>query len=443
MILKIWNYKSKLIKSIILDLLIFILLSKIYKVFFSYVNNFLILILSVWIILSYIMGRYHDYKQVNKEKIIKNIFKTYFLSFFLINFCFILERVFDNPLNYKLSFNQLSYFYFFYGTISLVINLGFNLILLKNKKNMKWIILKENHLMKCLEKDNIEKKIFLEKNLEFVTSLSNINKSKLNNVSGIIIEKNKELCFEDEEIILDLKNRGISVMGNFEWCEIFLHRIPPKVLEDEFHRKKILYPKYNILEYRVKRISEFFISLLISSPIIFIAGCLIYREDKGTIFYSQIRQGFYGKNIRIYKLRTMKINSEINGPQWSHNNDERITKIGHILRKTRIDEIPQLFSVIKGEMSLIGPRPERPEIDKQLEKIIIGYKSRYNILPGITGWAQVNYPYASSIHDTYNKLSFDFYYLRNFSIFLDLLILFKTLRVVVNPKMLLSIYTMK
>ena len=225
-----------------------------------------------------------------------------------------------------------------------------------------------------------------------------------------------------------------------------MHRIPPKVLEDEFHRKKILYPKYNILEYRIKRISEFFISLfliLISSPIIFIAGCLIYREDKGKIFYSQIRQGFYGKNIRIYKLRTMKINSEINGPQWSHNNDERITKIGHILRKTRIDEIPQLFSVIKGEMSLIGPRPERPEIDKQLEKIIIGYKSRYNILPGITGWAQVNYPYASSIHDTYNKLSFDFYYLRNFSIFLDLLILFKTLRVVVNTKMLLSIYTMK
>ena len=280
--------------------------------------------------------------------------------------------------------------------------------------------------------------LFLEENLKFVTSLSNIDKSKLNNVTGIIIEKNKELSFEDEEIILDLKNRGISVIGNFEWCEFFLHRIPPKVLDDELHRKKILYPKYNILEYRIKRLSEFFISLLliiISSPIIFIAGYLIYREDKGSIFYSQIRQGFYGKKIRIYKLRTMKINSEINGPQWSYDNDKRITKIGHILRKTRIDEIPQLFSVIKGEMSLIGPRPERPEIDSQLEKIIIGYKSRYNILPGITGWAQVNYPYASSIHDTYNKLSFDFYYLRNFSIFLDLLILFKTLRVVINIKM--------
>ena len=224
-------------------------------------------------------------------------------------------------------------------------------------------------------------------------------------------------------------------MGNLEWCEIFLHRIPPKVLNDELHRKKILYPKYNVFEYRFKRICEFFISLFfifLSSPIILIASYLIYREDKGTIFYSQIRQGFYGKNIRIYKLRTMKINSEKNGPQWSTTNDKRITKIGHFLRKTRIDEIPQLFSVIKGEMSLIGPRPERPEIDNQLEKKIIGYKSRYNILPGITGWAQVNYPYGASIHDTYNKLSFDFYYLRNFSIFLDLLILFKTARVVIK-----------
>ena len=94
--------------------------------------------------------------------------------------------------------------------------------------------------------------------------------------------------------------------------------------------------------------------ILISLPIIFIAGFLIYKEDKGAIFYSQIRQGLYGKNFRIFKLRTMKINSEINGPQWSSENDKRITKIGHILRKTRIDEIPQLLSVIKGEMSLIA-----------------------------------------------------------------------------------------
>ena len=437
MFLKIWNYKSELIKSTFIDLVIFIFLLNIYKVFFIYRIDLLILILSSWIILSYIIGRYHDFRKVKKNTIIKNLLKTIFVSFFLVNFCFVLDRIFYSQNSNIFSFNDLLYFYFLYGAISLVFNLGFNLIVLKKKKNMQWIILKENYLIKCLEKDNIESKTFLQKNLRFLTSLSDIDTLKLNNIVGIIVEKNKELTFEDEEKILDFKNRGILIMGNFEWCETFLYRIPPKVLDDELHRKKILYPRYNLLEYRIKRICEFFISLfllLISSPIIFIACYLIYLEDKGTIFYSQIRQGLYGKKIRIFKLRTMKINSEIDGPQWSTKNDSRITKIGHFLRKTRIDEIPQLLSVIKGEMSLIGPRPERPEIDNKIEKIIIGYKSRYNILPGITGWAQVNYPYCASIHDTYNKLSFDFYYLRNFSIFLDLLILFKTLRVVIKYK---------
>ena len=437
MFFKIWNYKSELIKSTFLDLVIFIFLLNIYKVFSIYRIDLLILIFSSWIILSYIIGRYHDFRKVKKKTIIKNLFKTIFVSFFLVNFCFVLDRIFYSQNSNIFSFNDLLYFYFLYGAISLVFNLGFNLIVFKKKKNMQWIILKENYLMKCLEKDNIESKTFLQKNLRFVTSLSDIDTLKLDNIIGIIVEKNKEITFEDEEKLLDFKNRGILIMGNFEWCETFLYRIPPKVLDDELHRKKILYPRYNLLEYRIKRICEFFFSLfllLISSPIIFIACYLIYLEDKGTIFYSQIRQGLYGKKIRIFKLRTMKINSEIDGPQWSTKNDSRITKIGHFLRKTKIDEIPQLLSVIKGEMSLIGPRPERPEIDNQIEKIIIGYKSRYNILPGITGWAQVNYPYCASIHDTYNKLSFDFYYLRNFSIFLDLLILFKTLRVVIKYK---------
>ncbi len=435
MFFKIYNLKSKLINSFLLDFGIFLFLLAIYNSVFFYRIDILILNFFIWIILSYIIGRFHDFKQINRETIIKNIFKTFVVSLFLINFCFILERVFFSDTNYRVSFNDLLYFYFFFGIISIVINLGFNLIFLKNKKNKKWIILKGNYLIKCLEKDNIESKNFLQKNLMFISEIKNIDFSELNKVSGIIIEKNKELSRNDEELILAFKNKGILILGNLEWCEIFLHRIPPKVLNDELHRKKILYPKYNVFEYRFKRICEFFISLFfifLSSPIILIASYLIYREDKGTIFYSQIRQGFYGKNIRIYKLRTMKINSEKNGPQWSTTNDKRITKIGHFLRKTRIDEIPQLFSVIKGEMSLIGPRPERPEIDNQLEKKIIGYKSRYNILPGITGWAQVNYPYGASIHDTYNKLSFDFYYLRNFSIFLDLLILFKTARVVIK-----------
>ena len=130
----------------------------------------------------------------------------------------------------------------------------------------------------------------------------------------------------------------------------------------------------------------------------------------------------------------MKKNSEVNGPQWSSYNDNRITSIGRILRLTRVDELPQLFSVIKGDMSLIGPRPERDEIDKNLEKEINFYRSRYVIRPGISGWAQVNYPYGASIYDSKIKLAYDLFYIKNISLWLDFLILFKTIKVVINAK---------
>ena len=130
----------------------------------------------------------------------------------------------------------------------------------------------------------------------------------------------------------------------------------------------------------------------------------------------------------------MRMNAEENGPQWSERHDMRITKIGQIMRTLRIDELPQLFSVINGDMSLIGPRPERPEIDKKLTKKIPHYNLRYKIKPGLSGWAQVNYPYGASIEDARVKLSYDLYYIKNFSILLDCIIFFKTLKLVLNGR---------
>ncbi len=126
----------------------------------------------------------------------------------------------------------------------------------------------------------------------------------------------------------------------------------------------------------------------------------------------------------------MKVNAELGGVQWSKKNDTRITRIGKILRASRIDELPQLVSVLSGQMSLIGPRPERPEIDSNLKKIIPFYDLRYLIKPGLSGWAQVNYPYGSSIEDSEMKLTYDFFYIKNFSFWLDLLIFFRTIRLV-------------
>jgi len=128
------------------------------------------------------------------------------------------------------------------------------------------------------------------------------------------------------------------------------------------------------------------------------------------------------------------MNAEVNGVQWSCKNDKRITKVGNFLRMTRIDELPQLFSVLNGDMSLIGPRPERPEIEIELSKNIPKYYLRYNVLPGLSGWAQVNYPYGASINDAKNKYSYDIFYISNFSIFLDILIFFKTVKLVLNAQ---------
>jgi lipopolysaccharide/colanic/teichoic acid biosynthesis glycosyltransferase len=130
----------------------------------------------------------------------------------------------------------------------------------------------------------------------------------------------------------------------------------------------------------------------------------------------------------------MNVNSEVNGAQWVNSSDPRITRLGHFLRLTRIDELPQLWSVLTGEMSLIGPRPERPEFDSFLSGSIPHYNLRYLMRPGLSGWAQVNYPYGASVLDSTNKLSYDIYYIRNFSFWLDFLIFFKTIRLVFRAK---------
>ena len=188
------------------------------------------------------------------------------------------------------------------------------------------------------------------------------------------------------------------------------------------------------MQFRIKRIGDIFFSIFLfalSIPILIISCVLIFLEDGKACIYKQERIGKNQKRFMIYKLRTMKVNAEKGQPQWASKTDERITGIGKFLRKSRLDELPQLFNVFIGDMSLIGPRPEREIFDSKLMKFIPKYKYRYFIKPGLSGWAQVNFPYGSSIEDSKNKFSYDIYYLRNFSIWLDFLILLKTIRIVI------------
>ena len=157
-------------------------------------------------------------------------------------------------------------------------------------------------------------------------------------------------------------------------------------------------------------------------------------SDSGSIFYSQVRTGLNGKKFKVHKFRSMRSDAEKMGIQWAQEKDPRITRSGRFLRMTRIDELPQLWNVLKGEMSLVGPRPERPEFDSQLRQEIPYYDLRYLVKPGITGWAQVCYPYGASVEDAYQKVAYDLYYIKNYSVLLDAVIALKTLRVVVLGK---------
>ncbi|MDH7972676.1 TIGR03013 family PEP-CTERM/XrtA system glycosyltransferase [Sphingomonas sp. AR_OL41] len=187
-----------------------------------------------------------------------------------------------------------------------------------------------------------------------------------------------------------------------------------------------------------KRLFDITASLLLLTltlPLILLTAIAIKLESKGPAFYRQRRVGLFGQGFDIVKLRSMRQDAEVGGKAvWAEKDDPRITRIGRLIRKTRIDELPQCWSVLKGEMSFVGPRPERPQFVEDLEQQLNYYAERHMVKPGITGWAQINYPYGASIDDARQKLEYDLYYAKNYSPFLDLLIILQTIRVVLWPE---------
>ena len=171
--------------------------------------------------------------------------------------------------------------------------------------------------------------------------------------------------------------------------------------------------------------------LLLTLPLLVVTACLIKLESPGPILYRQARVGLHGRVFTILKFRSMRVDAETDGgPRWASERDPRVTRIGAVIRKTRIDELAQILNVLRGDMSFVGPRPERPFFVAELAQVIPYYSERHWVRPGITGWAQVNYPYGASTEDAWIKLTYDLYYVKNRSIFLDFVILLQTARVI-------------
>ncbi|MEX1147169.1 MAG: TIGR03013 family XrtA/PEP-CTERM system glycosyltransferase, partial [Sphingomonadales bacterium] len=186
--------------------------------------------------------------------------------------------------------------------------------------------------------------------------------------------------------------------------------------------------RYDLVVKRSFDILASAILLLLSLPILLVTAILVKLTSPGPVFYRQERVGQYGRPYMVMKFRSMRNDAEQNGPVWARANDDRVTPVGRFIRSTRIDEIPQIFNVLTGHMSFVGPRPERPVFVAELNGQIPYYSERHQVKPGITGWAQINYPYGASVEDARQKLQYDLYYIKNYSSLLDFLILVQTLR---------------
>jgi sugar transferase (PEP-CTERM system associated) len=276
--------------------------------------------------------------------------------------------------------------------------------------------------------------------------------------------KNKFPCYDDKKILLECiklhtvekivialdDRRGKTPVKELMACKLaglpivkgddFYQEITGKMMVEKINPDAIIFSegfKKNRFLTLLKRLVDIVassIGLVMSLPCICICSIAIKLDSPGPVFYFQERVGEKGKTYKLIKFRSMTINAEKDGPVWAVKDDNRVTKVGSFIRKVRIDEIPQMWNVLKGEMSFVGPRPERPVFVEQLEKIIPYYSLRNHVKPGITGWAQICYPYGASAEDALRKLEYDLYYIKNMSLRMDLLIIFQTIKTVLFQK---------
>ncbi len=271
----------------------------------------------------------------------------------------------------------------------------------------------------------------------FTEVLSDIEAGKLNVEAIILRESSRELEAAVSRRLVQLAFTGVptytlELFHQIHWQKIPLYRLNQTWLFQEGFQ----IAREPVFE-RLKRLSDIFLSclgLLLASPLILLAGAAVWIEDRGPVFFFQTRVGKNQVPFKIVKLRTMKVAKEGAGDVYTQKGDSRVTRVGRFLRASRIDEFPQMWNVLRGDMSLIGPRAEWDRLVANYEREIPCYYFRHLVKPGITGWAQVNYPYGANMEDTLRKLEYDLYYIRHFSFLLDAKIVLKTIHIMLFGK---------
>jgi sugar transferase (PEP-CTERM system associated) len=256
-------------------------------------------------------------------------------------------------------------------------------------------------------------------------------------VSEVVLalqERRNSLPLKD---LLRIKTKGVHVNDFSSFLERETGRVDLDTVNPSWLIFSDGFSSGRMFSSTVKRLFDIVASLallLLTFPVIALFALLVKLDSKGPAFFRQQRVGLYGEPFHLVKLRSMRVDAEKDGAKWAQQDDDRITRVGRFIRKVRIDELPQAWSVLRGEMSFVGPRPEVPKFVDDLQEQIPFYGERHMVKPGITGWAQINYPYGASTEDSRRKLEYDLYYAKNYTPFLDLVILLQTVRVILWPE---------
>lgn len=325
------------------------------------------------------------------------------------------------------------------------------LVTLKYVKKQNVLIFGSNHI-----KNNVQEDLICDLNYEYKGYISN-NVSKAtkyllgsyDEMEKIIEEQKIDMLVIVEEIgeenfkkylkrIFDLKINGLKVLSYKDFNESIQKKIDITKIDEEWLLESNGFDILNNESQKnIKRVFDLIIAVILiimTIPILLITAIIIKLESPGPIVFKQFRIGKNMKKFKIYKFRSMRIHDSGKYSKYTLNNDERVTRFGKFIRKTRIDELPQLFCVLKGTMSFVGPRPEWDELVDEYEKKIPYYNLRHLIKPGITGWAQVMYPYGECVEDAQRKLEYDIYYLKNQDFLMDILTIMKTVKIVIFGK---------
>ena len=428
----------KIKKIVIIRIIYIIVLYLIYNILLNqydyvtrYLTNFIFL---VFIFIKFIFGQLDFYAERFR---LKNIFVNFSIDAIFAFVFFIFLR-------------KLEIFYVF-GAVFIFQAIFRKVIssIYMKKKNV--LIFGSNHI-----ENNIQQDIINSLDYNYIGYISN-NKSratkylignydemekiiKENKVDLLVIVKDMQSPSFKKYLkrLFELKVNGLKVLS----YEIFNEEIQKKIDASKIDEEWLLQSNgFDILndgmQKNMKRGVDLVIAstlMILLSPVALIAAILIKLESKGPIIFKQVRIGENMVPFKVYKFRSMKIHDPEKYSKYAQDNDNRVTKIGNFMRKTRIDELPQLFCILKGTMSFVGPRPEWDILAKEYEKQIPYYNLRHMIKPGLTGWAQVMYPYGENIEDTKRKLEYDLYYLKHQDLILDVLIIFKTVKVILFGK---------